>query len=360
MSESSVLVEVRAVGKSFPIGSGPFQPKRQLRAISNVSLNIRRGEVLALVGESGSGKSTLGRLVLRLLEPTEGRISFDGRDLGTLSKTELRKFRRRMQLIFQDPFASLNPYMRVGSVLEEALTIHGLARSREDRQQQVGALLAMVGLSPDMADRFPHEFSGGQRQRIVIARALAVRPEFIVADEAISALDVSNQAQIMNVLLDLKRANNLTMLFITHNLAVVQNIADTVAVLYLGRLMEIGPAATIFSEPGHPYTAALLQSIPIPVVSKTRTRAVLQGDIPSPMDPPSGCVFRTRCPHSIDRCATTVPELTTIAVGRKVACIRHEELAGLLNDSMRSRRSGSPTVACASDFHPAAREVQTC
>lgn len=339
LSESNVLVELRSVDKSFAVAGGSFRPKKQLHAISDVSLSIRRGEVMALVGESGSGKSTLGRIILRLLDPTAGKVTFDGHDLGGLSKSELRKFRRRMQLIFQDPFAALNPHMRIGSALGEALAIHGLAQSKEDKQRQINVLLSTVGLSPEMADRFPHEFSGGQRQRIVIARTLAVRPDFIVADEAISALDVSNQAQIMNVLLDLKRERNLTMLFITHNLAVVQNIADTVAVLYLGRVMEIGPASTLFSNPGHPYTAALLQSIPIPVVKKERTRVVLQGDIPSPMNPPGGCVFRTRCEYALGKCATIVPELNTTLGGRKIACIRHEELADVLREQMVAFRS---------------------
>jgi peptide/nickel transport system ATP-binding protein len=278
--------------------------------------------VLGLVGESGSGKSTVGRLVLRLQEADSGQVFFDGVDLGALSRSALRRMRRRMQIVFQDPYSSLNPYLRVREVLTEAFVIHRIGRDRRDRSARAEHLLDLVGLPAVFADRYPHELSGGQRQRVAIARALAVEPELLVADEAVSALDVSNQAQIINVLQDLRGRLGLSMLFISHNLAVVQNIADTVAVLYLGRIMEIAPSAALFTSPRHPYTAALLASVSIPDPDAKRRRTILTGEIPSPINPPSGCVFRTRCPVALPACADTVPELRCSGQDRYAACTR--------------------------------------
>ena len=310
MLEPPPLLEVQDLRKHFSVPGGV------VRAVDGISFSITRGQVMGLVGESGSGKSTIGKLVLRLLEPTSGKIAFDGIDISELPRRRLRALRRRMQMIFQDPYASLNPTMRVRDAIGEALTIHGLAASR------VPELLQAVGLAPGFAGRFPHELSGGQRQRVSIARALAVEPDFIVADEAVSALDVSNQAQIINLLLDLRRRLDLTILFISHNLAVVQNIADTVAVIYLGRLMELAPAPTLFATPHHPYTIALLSSIPIPDPDLKRQRIVLTGDIPSAVNPPSGCVFRTRCPVAMPRCAIEVPPLRLLGNNHISACLR--------------------------------------
>jgi oligopeptide transport system ATP-binding protein len=330
LAKQQQFIELHELRKSYVAKGGLFSSAGAVKAVDGVSLTISRGEVFALVGESGSGKSTVGKLLLRLEEPTSGGIRFDGTDLLALPRKQLRTFRRRMQMIFQDPFASLNPHMRVNEMLEEALVIHGIGKSRAERRKRVAALLSAVGLSPAFADRYPHEFSGGQRQRLGIARALAVEPEFIVADEAVSALDVSNQAQIVNILMDLKRDFGLTLLFISHNLAVVQNIADTVAVMYLGRLMEIAPAREIFTRAGHPYTAALLSAIPIPEPKLERKRIILHGDIPSPLNPPSGCVFRTRCPYAIDDCAKAVPAMREVSPGHQVACIRHDDIAHAL------------------------------
>jgi oligopeptide/dipeptide ABC transporter ATP-binding protein len=356
LPESTPLVVVEHLVKRYRVAAGAFGREGDVRAVDDLGFSIARGEVLALVGESGSGKSTVGRLLLRLLEPTSGRIVFDGIDLSTLSRARLRACRRRMQMIFQDPFASLNPHMRVRTMLQEALTIHGIGNSREERSARIESLLHAVGLPPSVADRFPHEFSGGQRQRLGIARALAVEPEFIVADEPISALDVSNQAQIMNVLLALKEQRGLTLLFISHNLAVVQNIADTVAVMYLGHLMEIAPAAALFDRPGHPYTTALLAAIPIPDPTRARNRLVLTGDVPNPASPPSGCVFRTRCPYAVSACATELPSLREVKAGHRVACIRHEAIADELARQAPRRAAAPDTAAPVDDsYRDAAR-----
>jgi peptide/nickel transport system ATP-binding protein len=298
-----------------------------VRAVEDVSFSIGRGEVLALVGESGSGKSTTGRLVLRLLEPTAGSVRFDGVDLLGLGAREMRAFRRRMQIVFQDPFSSLNPHLRVADMLEEAMVIHGLEPDGAARRARVEELLATVGLRPEYGQRFPHEFSGGQRQRLAIARALAVRPEFIVADEPVSALDVSIQAQIVNLLDDLQRRFGIALLFIAHDLAVVRHVATRVAVMYLGRIVEIGDAESVFASPSHPYTRALISAIPVPDPDARRERILLGGEIPSPMAPPSGCVFRTRCPHATEACAREVPALETRAPGHMSACLRAAELA---------------------------------
>jgi oligopeptide/dipeptide ABC transporter ATP-binding protein len=291
-----------------------------VRAVQDVSFELAPGEVLGLVGESGSGKSTLGRLVLRLLEATAGRAEVDGIDIHALRRAELRRFRRKMQMVFQDPFASLNPRMTVGAALGESLLLHGVCTRAQVRERSA-ALLAKVGLRPDMLDRYPKAFSGGQRQRIAIARALAPEPRFIVADEPVSALDVSVQAEIVNLLQDLQRDLGLAMLFISHDLSVVESVSDRVMVLYLGRTMEIAPTETLYRRPAHPYTAALLQAAP--GCHRQRT-LVLRGEIPSPAAPPSGCVFRTRCPFAIDACAREVPELRPVAPGHFKACIRDE------------------------------------
>ncbi len=293
-----------------------------VKAIDGVSLDILKGETLGLVGESGCGKSTLGRTILRLLDPTSGTIEFHGKDISTLSQADLRPLRRNMQIIFQDPYASLNPRMSVASIIAEPLEIFQLCKGTDDKNRQVAELLDKVGLPKDAAQRYPHEFSGGQRQRIGIARALALRPQFIVCDEPISALDVSIQAQIVNLLQDLQTSEDLTFLFISHDLRVVQHICDRVAVMYLGRIIELGSAEAIYESPMHPYTKALLSALPVPDPSAKRERIILQGDVPSPIDPPTGCAFHPRCPvaNKIDACFTTTPLLRKMANGSLAAC----------------------------------------
>ncbi|HZW99501.1 MAG TPA: dipeptide ABC transporter ATP-binding protein [Trueperaceae bacterium] len=321
VNSSENLLEVRNLRKYFPIRGGIFsRVVANVKAVEDVSFDVRRGEVVGLVGESGSGKTTVGRSILRLIEPTSGEVRFDGQDITQISKSQMREYRKKMQIIFQDPFASLNPRMSVGDIIGEAMTIHNLARGRE-REQRVASLLERVGLSPNHMRRYPHEFSGGQRQRIGIARALAVDPEFIVADEPVSALDVSIQAQVVNLLLDLKEELGLTLLFIAHDLGVVEYISDHVVVMYLGRIMEIAPSKELYANPIHPYTEALLSAVPIPDPTVRRERIILQGDIPSPINPPSGCVFRTRCPIATKECAEVVPPLEEVAPGHFKACI---------------------------------------
>jgi peptide/nickel transport system ATP-binding protein len=320
------LLEVNNLVKYFPIRGGLFsRVVANVKAVNDVSFKIKRGEVLGLVGESGSGKTTAGRAILRLIEPTSGEVKFDGVDVVKLSKAEMREYRKRMQIIFQDPFASLNPRMTVGDIIGEALMIHNLA-SGQARTDKVAELLKRVGLSPDHMRRYPHEFSGGQRQRIGIARALAVDPQFIVADEPVSALDVSIQAQVVNLLEDLQRDLGLTVLFIAHDLSVVEYICDRVAVMYLGRVMEIASSKELYTNPKHPYTEALLSAAPIPDPTVKRERIILEGDIPSPINPPSGCVFRTRCRYKISECEHTIPELREVAPGHFKACIRDDIL----------------------------------
>ena len=314
------LIEVRNLKRYF--GS----EQRPVRAVDDVSFAIRAGETLGLVGESGSGKSTIGRTVLRLIERSAGEVLYKGEDLGALSAERMRRLRSKLQIIFQDPYASLNPKMRIGAILGEALDTHGLAKGREARTQRIAELLELVGLRAEHASRFPHEFSGGQRQRIGIARALAVEPEFIVADEPLSALDVSIQSQVVNLLCDLRERLKLTMLFISHDLDVVEYLCDRVVVLYLGRVMEVARTDDLFERPLHPYTQALLAASPKPDPTIKTVRVPLKGDIPSPIDPPSGCVFRTRCPHAIDACAQTVPPLEEVRPGRWSACIRKDLL----------------------------------
>jgi oligopeptide/dipeptide ABC transporter ATP-binding protein len=289
--------------------------------VSGVSFAISKGEAVGLVGESGSGKSTIGRLLLGLLEPSEGSVRLDGRDIAKLSAKELRKLRRRVQLVFQDPYSSLDPRRRVGAQITDGLAIHGIVPS-EERPARVRALLEQVGLDPTHADRYPHEFSGGQRQRIGIARALATTPDFIVADEPVSALDVSVQAQVLALLADLRQRLSLSLLFISHDLPVVRSLCDRVIVLYLGRIMEEGPVADVMERPRHPYTRALLSAAPSIDTAGRRRRIVLQGDPPSPSNVPSGCVFRTRCPWAVATCAETVPSLEPVDRDHRAACIR--------------------------------------
>ncbi|GGD33525.1 ABC transporter ATP-binding protein [Aureimonas glaciei] len=319
------LLVVENLQTHFPMKRGT------VRAVDDVSFTVRRGSIVGLVGESGSGKTTVGRSVLRLVEPTGGSVMFDGEDLLALSDKAMRTYRRKLQIIFQDPFSSLNPRMRVGAILAEALDTHGLAKGAA-RQPRIAELLTRVGLAPEHAGRFPHEFSGGQRQRIGIARALAVEPELIVADEPVSALDVSVQAQILNLLQALQKEFGLTMLFVAHDLSVVEYLCDEVVVMYLGKIMERGPSRAVYGRPRHPYTKALIATAPVPDPTLERQRIILKGDIPSPLDPPSGCVFRTRCPHAIPACAETLPPTEAVGPDHFVACIRQEELAaaGLL------------------------------
>lgn len=315
------LLKVESLRKFFPIHGGVLQRVvNNVKAVDDVSFDIKAGEVVGLVGESGSGKTTVGRTLLRLEEATEGSVQFDGVDVMGLNPADLRSYRKRMQIIFQDPYASLNPREKVRDILTHPLRLHGIGTASE-HDDRAAALLEKVGLSRDHLDRFPHEFSGGQRQRIGIARALAVEPEFIVADEPVSALDVSIQAQVINLLEDLKSDLNLTMLFIAHDLGVVEHICDRVIVMYLGRVMEIAPVADLYARPNHPYTKALLSAVPIPSPGKRRDRVILRGDIPSPINPPSGCVFRTRCPMATDECAKVVPPLKSVGDGHTSACI---------------------------------------
>ncbi len=314
------ILRVEGLVKRFPIRGGTLnRVVDHVQAVNGVSFTVRRGEVLGLVGESGSGKTTVGRLVLRLAEATAGKVIFDGTNLLELSKRDMRLFRKRMQIIFQDPYASLNPREKVRTVLGHALALHRIG-TPESRSERTVELMRKVGLSPAQLDRFPHEFSGGQRQRVGIARALAVNPEFLVADEPVSALDVSIQAQVINLLSDLKDELDLTMLFIAHDLAVVEHICDRVAVMYLGKIMEIAPSGALYDKPNHPYTEALLSAIPVPEPGRTRKRTVLTGDIPSAINPPSGCVFRSRCPRAKAICAQETPELKPVGPDHFSAC----------------------------------------
>ncbi len=306
----TALLEARALSKEFVARRNMFgKPLKHVKAVDGVDITIKPGETLALVGESGCGKSTLGRLILRLIEPTQGTVTFGGQDLLAMPEKELRATRRHAQLIFQDPFASLNPRMTIGETLAEPLLLHDLVPPSQ-RGERVKELLQLVGLRPEYAGRYPHEFSGGQRQRIVIARALAGEPKLIVCDEPVSALDVSIRAQILNLLRDLQQRLGLALVFISHDLAVVKHIADRVAVMYLGRIVETGPADAVFADPRHPYTRALLSAIPVATPSRNRQRILLPGDVPSPINPPSGCHLHKRCPHAQDRCASEVPFLT--------------------------------------------------
>jgi oligopeptide transport system ATP-binding protein len=318
------LVATKGISKYYPVRSGFFgRNERFIRAVDGVSLRVRRGETMGLVGESGCGKSTLGRLMIRLIDPTFGRVAFDGTDITRLSQRALRPMRRRMQIVFQDPYSSLNPRMTVREIVGEAIAIHRLAKTRADEEARIVGLLERVGLRPDAMGRYPHEFSGGQRQRIGIARALAVEPEFIVCDEPVSALDVSIQAQIVNLLMDLQETMGLTYLLISHDLAVVQHVSHRVAVMYLGKIVEQAPSARLYEQPRHPYTRALFAAAPQPDPERKRVHLVLEGDVPSPMDPPPGCAFHPRCPRAIPgTCDRDVPRLVEIDPGTEhhVAC----------------------------------------
>jgi len=324
--ETDELVSVKDLKMYFPVRSGVIFQKKiaDIKAVDGVSFSIKRGETLGLVGESGCGKTTTGRCILQLYRPTEGQVLFEGEDLVQLKGSNLRRFRRRMQMIFQDPYSSLDPRQSAGSIVGEPLIVHKMTQSKGEYRDQVAELLTVVGLNPSMANRFPHEFSGGQRQRIGVARALAVRPDLIVCDEPVSALDVSIQAQVINLLEDLQEQFNLTYLFIAHDLSVVRHISDRIAVMYLGKIMELADRNELYENPLHPYTKALLSAVPIPdpVIESSRERIILTGDVPSPLAPPPGCVFHTRCPIAVDDCSAVIPELRNVGNDHFVSCIR--------------------------------------
>ena len=322
------LLEVKDLVKYFPVRGGVFSRVRNyVRAVDGVSFDLEPGETLGLVGESGCGKSTTGRAILRLIEPTSGEVNFQGTDVCSLNRESMRKLRREMQIIFQDPYASLNPRMTVGSIVGEPLTIHGIAKGKE-KEEQVASLLHRVGLRPEHIRRYPHEFSGGQRQRIGIARALALNPKLIIADEPVSALDVSIQAQVINLLEDLQKEFGIAFVLIAHDLAVVQHVSDRIAVMYLGKIVEMSTADRVVMEPKHPYTEALLSAVPIPDPTLKKKRMILTGDVPSPVNPPSGCRFHTRGPYKEDRCVTEEPPMREISTGHFAACHFSEKLYG--------------------------------
>ena len=320
VSANPPVIEVKDLKKHFPVKKGLLRRTvGQVYAVDGVTFTVRSGETLGLVGESGCGKTTAGRAAMRLVEPTSGSIKVEGKEIIGLSKTELRPYRRQMQIIFQDPFSSLNPRMTAGDIVGEPLLVHGVANAKQ-RQEQVSALFARVGLRPAQMSNYPHQFSGGQRQRIGIARALALGPKLIVGDEPVSALDVSIQAQVINLLMELQAERPLSYLFISHNLAVVEHISHQIAVMYLGRIVEYADTRSIFTNAQHPYTEALLAAVPVPDPAIKRKKIVLQGDVPSPVKPPSGCHFHTRCPYAVARCKVEAPPLREIAPGHHVSC----------------------------------------
>ncbi|MFQ5961802.1 MAG: ABC transporter ATP-binding protein [Candidatus Methylomirabilales bacterium] len=325
---SDNLLEVRRLVKHFPLTSGVLLQRvvGLVKAVDDVSFFIRKGETLGLVGESGSGKTTTGRCILQLDRPTSGEVLFEGQSLTTLDEAQVRPMRRRIQVIFQDPYSSLNPRMTIGQIIGEPLLVHDIVQGKGEYRERVGKLLSVVGLNPAMADRFPHELSGGQRQRVGVARALSVEPSFIVCDEPVSALDVSIQAQIINLLEDLQAQFDLTYLFIAHDLSVVRHISDRVAVMYLGKIVEVADRRELYENPLHPYTKALLSAVPIPDpgVEANRERVILKGEVPSPLNPPSGCVFHPRCPIAVPECSQLVPELQEVSANHWGACIRAE------------------------------------
>ena len=356
-TDAEPLLQVRGLEVHFPIRSGILLNRTvgHVRAVDGVDLDVRRGTTFGLVGESGCGKSTLGRLVLRLIEPTAGSVKLDGQELTTLDAPALRRLRRRMQIVFQDPFASLNPRMSVFDILAEPLVLHGLAGG-EGLRARVHELLGLVGLSPFHAERFPHEFSGGQRQRIGVARALSTNPDLIVCDEPVSALDVSIQAQVVNLLHDLQARFGLTYLFIAHDLSVVKHIADRVAVMYLGRIVELADKAPLYARPRHPYSRALIAAAPRPDPTIDRTgRVALKGDVPSPLKPPPGCAFHPRCPFAVERCGIEVPLLRSIEAGRVVACHEAERVPPL---EMQNQGPRSAIVAARMELMAKAREAR--
>ncbi|MBB6453747.1 peptide/nickel transport system ATP-binding protein [Salirhabdus euzebyi] len=320
LEKSNILIEAKNLKKYFPVKGGMFNRQKSfVKAVDDISLKIYEGETFSLVGESGSGKSTLGRALLRLQEPTDGSIFFEGQDITSLKKEEMRKIRHNMQVIYQDPFGSLNPRMKVTELIGEPFRINKIASGKE-LEKRVIELMELVGLDPSRRNRYPHEFSGGQRQRIGIARAIALNPKFILADEAVSALDVSVQAQVINLMKDLQRDLGLTYLFIAHGLNVVRHISDRVGVMYLGHLVEVGEVEELYKRPAHPYTSALISTNPTPNPRAKREKVILKGEIPSPSNPPSGCRFHTRCPLATDRCKTEAPKLVPISEERSVAC----------------------------------------
>ncbi len=334
MTEDRTILEARGLERRFVVKKPLFGDPTVVRAVDGVDLSIQRGETFAIVGESGCGKSTLARVLIRLIEPSGGQAVYDGTDIGSLSDDELRRLRRDIQFIFQDPFSSLNPTMTVGALIEEPLSTHGIGDAAS-RRATVARLLSRVGLRPEHADRYPHEFSGGQRQRIGIARALAPGPKVLIGDEPVSALDVSIQAQVVNILEDLKQEYGLTLIVIAHDLAVIRHMSDRVAVMYLGEIVELADTDRLFEQPAHPYTEALLTAIPMPAVGGRKARVVIEGDPPNPIAPPSGCRFHTRCPYAEARCASEHPTLQDMGSGRKAAC----HFAGSL--PLKGVRSGS-------------------
>jgi oligopeptide transport system ATP-binding protein len=329
MPEADALLRVEDLKVHFPVHKGVVFQKQvaTVRAVDGVSFSLKRGETLGLVGESGCGKSTTGLAILRMLEPSGGRIEFEGQDITHYDTAAMRPLRRRMQMVYQDPFGSLNPRMKVRNIIGEPLEIHGLAGDRKSYDDRIAQLMRTVGLLPDMADRYPHEFSGGQRQRIGIARALAVEPSLIICDEPVSALDVSIQAQVVNVFVELQQRLGLTYLFIAHDLAVVRHVSDRIGVMYLGRIVEIAARDEIYRKPLHPYTQALLAAVPVadPAVEAARKRVIVSGEVPSALNPPSGCRFHTRCPLAVDRCRSEDPQLRDLGAGRAVACHLHND-----------------------------------
>lgn len=318
MKEQNLLT-IKNLKKTFVINQGLFQSKQYVKAVDNVSFSVQRNESFGIVGESGCGKSTIGRLLVRLLPPTEGTVLFEGKDLHSIPRRAFRKHQGNLQIVFQDPFASLNPRIPVGRIIGEPLKIHGLMAAKE-RKQAVRELLKVVGLKPEFYSRYPHEFSGGQRQRICIARALVLKPKLIIADEPVSALDVSIQSQVLNLMRELQKEFGLTYVFISHDLSVVKHFCDRIGVMYLGRIVELAEKEKLYHSPQHPYTRSLLSAIPIPDPKTSRDRIILKGDVPSPANPPSGCTFHTRCPEVMEICRLTAPELINLENGHQVAC----------------------------------------
>ena len=326
MSEEKVILKVKDLKTHFDVTKGLFAKKQIVKAVDGISFDVYENETFGLVGESGCGKSTLGRTIVKLYDPVSGSIEFEGKDIAKLKGSEMKEFRKKMQMIFQDPYASLNPRMTVGEIIKEPMIIHDIYETDEEREARVVELLKIVGLKPDHIRRYPSEFSGGQRQRIGIARALAVNPKFIVCDEPISALDVSIQAQVINLLRDIQKEMGLSYLFIAHDLSMVKHISDRIGVMYLGHMMEVGPSNDVYHRPLHPYTVALLSAIPIsdPDIAKARQRIVLEGEIPSPINPPAGCPFSTRCPKATERCKREMPQQVQVG-DRLVSCFLYEK-----------------------------------